>query len=168
MAIRFVPKVGQVLLCDFGQFPSTAQTYGDPPDFNRRIPPEMVKRRLVIVLNGRLSRQSCIVVPISASFDPSKMSVGVNVELPVDAICPLIHFMPCVRWAKADCVQTVSNRRLTLLKDAKGAVDCFLHPELVERVQRAAVRALNAGALLIPLNEQALLISAGPPPEGVS
>ncbi|RZI55565.1 MAG: hypothetical protein EOP37_27640 [Rubrivivax sp.] len=160
MASGFTPKVGQVLLCDFGQFAPAGLSCQGPSDFDRRIPPEMVKKRLVIVLNGRLSRQSCIVVPLSSSHDPFKMGAGVNVEIPVSAICPLNYFKPCVRWAKADCVHTVSKLRLAMPRDAKGTVDWVIDLALTRRIQRAAVRALNAGSMLIPVDERALLIDA--------
>lgn len=160
MAIRFVPKVGQILLCDFGQFPSEAHSHRGPSDLNGRIPPEMVKRRLVVVLNARLDRRSCIVVPLSTSHDASKMKVGVNVELPAHAFCAIAHFEPCVRWAKADCVHTVSNRRLTSPMDSAGPVQWVVDLAWVRRIQRAAVRALNAGSMLRPCDEEQLLIEA--------
>jgi len=116
----------------------------------------MVKRRLVVVLNGRLSRHSCIVVPLSSSLDQSKSAAGVHVALAADDICPLIHFTPCLRWAKADCVQTVSNLRLQLPMDEEGPVEWHLTPARVELIQRAVIKALNAGVLLVAPEEHKL------------
>ena len=163
MAINFSPMVGQVLQCHFGQFGGSGEQSSGHSDFNRRIPPEMVKNRLVIVLNGRLSRQSCIVVPLSRSQDPSKTCAGVHIEVASDAICSLDYFTPCRRWAKADCIHTVSNRRLHLPTHAKGAVKWVVDSALVGRIQRAAIMALNASALLVPISEHALHIDVGKP-----
>ena len=157
MAINFSPTVGQVLQCHFGQFGGSGDQSSGHSDFNRRIPPEMVKNRLVIVLNGRLSRQSCIVVPLSRSQDPSKTCAGVHIEVASDAICSLDYF------AKADCIHTVSNRRLHLPTHAKGAVKWVVDSALVGRIQRAAIMALNASALLVPISEHALHIDVGKP-----
>jgi uncharacterized protein YifN (PemK superfamily) len=168
MAISFTPKVGQVLQCQFGQFGGAPAQLQGPPDFNRRIPPEMVKNRLVIVLNGRLSRHSCIVVPLSRSQDLSKTSAGVHVEIASDAICLLDYFTPCRRWAKADCIQTVSNRRLLPPNDATGSVEWVVDAQVVRRIQRAAIKAMNASALLIPIAEQALLIEGSGPLKSTS
>lgn len=134
---------------------------GAPPDFDRRLPPEMVKRRLVIVLNARLDRGAAIVVPLSTSPDPRKLSAGVNVEVPAQAICPLIHFTPSVRWAKADCVHAVSTLRLDLPSDARGAVHWVIELPLVQLIQRAVVRAINAGSMLTPPIDQAPPIDVG-------
>lgn len=158
MAINFTPRVGQILQCQFGQFAVAAAQPQGPPDFNRRIPPEMVKNRLVIVLNGRLSRQSSIVVPLSRSQDLSKTHEGVHVEVASDAICSFDYFTPCRRWAKADCVHTVSNQRLLVPTAARRPIEWLLAPELVQHVQRAAIKALNASALLVPIAEQAMLM----------
>ncbi|WP_431266691.1 type II toxin-antitoxin system PemK/MazF family toxin [Roseateles chitinivorans] len=157
MAIGFTPKVGQVLLCHFGRFGAQGVSNACA-DFNRRLPPEMVKTRLVVVINGRLSRQSCIVAPLSTTFDPSKMAGGVHVEIGAGAICALDYFTPCVRWAKADCIHTVSKLRLQPPTDGGEPVDWAISAVLLERIQRAAVHALNASALLIPIDERALLI----------
>ncbi|OWQ87572.1 hypothetical protein CDN99_18430 [Roseateles aquatilis] len=153
MAISFTPKVGQVLECNFGQFTIQPDDQGHT-DFNVRIPPEMIKNRLVVVLNGRLNRQSCIVVPLSRTQDVAKSSSGIHVEIVEDAICELSHFTRCVRWAKADIVQPVSSRRLRLPRDFNGPVQFLLSRSIVERVQRAAVKAINAGGLLIPGESQ--------------
>ena len=45
MAIKHRPKVGELLECDFG-------VWADPETVNGHIKPGMIKRRLVVVLNG--------------------------------------------------------------------------------------------------------------------
>lgn len=168
MAIGFTPKAGQVLLCHFGRFGPPGTQMPACADFDRRLPPEMVKTRLVVVLNGRLSRQSCIVAPLSTSFDPTKTRAGVHVEMAANAVCALDYFSPAVRWAKADCIHTVSNLRLQAPTLAKRPVDWIIDGDLLRRIQRAAVHALNASSLLAPLDEHALLVDAIRPLESTS
>ena len=65
MAITYAPKVGEILECNFGQFEFTTGTENiNDKNYNGRIPPEMVKRRMIVVLNGKLD-SGCLVVPIS-------------------------------------------------------------------------------------------------------
>jgi uncharacterized protein YifN (PemK superfamily) len=99
-------------------------------------------------------------IPLGVIFDPSKMAGGVHVEIGASAICALDYFTPCVRWAKADCIHTVSKLRLQPPTNGSQPVDWIISAVLLERIQRAAVHALNAGALLVPMDERALLMDA--------
>jgi uncharacterized protein YifN (PemK superfamily) len=168
MAINFTPKTGQVLECDFGQFGESGTWPLARPDVNRRLPPEMVKNRLVIVLNGRLSRQSCIVVPLSTSLDRAKAGAGMHVEVAARLIPTFDYFERSKRWAKADCVHTVSKLRLRVPATNGIPAEWVVESDLLRRIQRAAVTAMNASSLLIPLDERALLIEAGWPQEQAS
>ncbi len=62
MAINFSPKVGEILECNFdhpvSQNGQVSTTY-----YDGRIPPEMIKNRLVVVFNGKINGNACIVVP---------------------------------------------------------------------------------------------------------
>ena len=58
--INHRPRVGELLECDFGQ-------WSEPETVNGHIPPEMRKRRLVVVLNGDIDGYSVIVAPISST-----------------------------------------------------------------------------------------------------
>lgn len=40
------PKVGEILECNFGK-------WSEPPSFDGHLPPEMCKKRMVVVLNSR-------------------------------------------------------------------------------------------------------------------
>ena len=46
MALTYTPKVGEVLECDFGEFLQPPMT----PVYNALMPPEIRKRRMVVVL----------------------------------------------------------------------------------------------------------------------
>ncbi|HGU7073016.1 TPA: hypothetical protein ACG71J_003799, partial [Escherichia coli] len=53
MAINFSPKVGEILECNFGNYPVSQNGQFSTTYYNGRIPPEMIKNRLVVVLNGK-------------------------------------------------------------------------------------------------------------------
>lgn len=102
MAIQFHPEQGTILACDFTGF----------------IPPEMIKRRPVVVVSPRLRKRGglCAVVPLSTT--------------PPNPVCPYhfkLHVTPALpspydsafHWVKADMVYTVAFDRLHLLFNGK-------------------------------------------------
>ena len=64
MAITYIPKIGEVLECDFGNFKKIGQEI-DKRNYNGRIPNEMIKRRMVMVINPKIGGGCHLVVPIS-------------------------------------------------------------------------------------------------------
>lgn len=50
MAINFSPKVGEILDCNFGNYPVSQNGQFSTTYYDGRIPPEMIKNRLVIRL----------------------------------------------------------------------------------------------------------------------
>ncbi len=95
MAITFHPKSGTVLICDF----STGFQ-----------PPEMVKRRPVVVMSPRRRHHSglCLVVPFS-TVKPDPVE-AVHHLIPVGSY-PFFHRQTDV-WAKGDMLTCVAFRRL--------------------------------------------------------
>ncbi|WP_176509148.1 MULTISPECIES: type II toxin-antitoxin system PemK/MazF family toxin [Pseudomonas] len=149
MAIRFEPKVGQILECNYGDYRSGSEEVAAPFHYDFRLKPEMVKNRLAIVINGRIDSNACIVVPLSTTKDSGKLSRGWHVELSAALIAELPYFKQQTRWAKADLVAQVSRERLFKPRQAgRGCLDQTLAREVVEQVQRAIIRVMNAGSLL--------------------
>jgi uncharacterized protein YifN (PemK superfamily) len=102
MAIKFHPKRGTVLICDF--------TTGFKP-------PEMVKRRPVVVISSRPNRktQLCIVVPLSTT--PPVPVEGHHHQLDSRSLPGSLSTKPT--WAKCDMILTVSMDRLDRVKTGK-------------------------------------------------
>lgn len=101
MAIYFVPIPGTVLLCDYG--------------FSG-IPPEMTKRRPVVVLSPRRrrTRGTYLVVPLSRSVPRPIEPVHYRIVAGTYAFLdPRID-----SWAKCDMVTAVSGERLDRLRFA--------------------------------------------------
>lgn len=147
MALNFTPKVGQILECNYGDYQRTAA--GELTNHvDGHIHPEMVKHRLVVVLNGKLSPTSCIVVPLSTTYDRVKTNTGFHVELDENTIQELNFFKPCKRWAKADMVEQVSKERLYRPNTPRGRAEIYLDRATVELIQRAVVKGVSASGLL--------------------
>jgi mRNA interferase MazF len=98
--IAFVPKLGAMLLCDF----STGFR-----------PPEMVKRRPVVVMSpSSRKRRTCIVVPASTVAPIHHMSLAVALHT------TNYPFLDRSTWLKCDMITTVSHERLFLFRDPFG------------------------------------------------
>lgn len=148
MAINFEPKIGQVLECDYGdyQYDEAGEILFRSYDF--RLKPEMIKNRLVVVLNARIDSSACIVVPLSTTKDFGKLGRGLHVELDSDLIDELPYFKQKIRWAKADLVEQVSKQRLFKPRAMRGHLEQVLSREVVTLIQIAVIKSVNAGALL--------------------
>lgn len=138
-AITHRPKVGEILECNFGQWSS-------PPNFDGHLPPEMCKKRMVVVLNGNLNGV-CLIVPIS-----STKAIGISGKYHVELDSSLFKITNMYdmrqRWAKAELMQAVSKQRLFHIYDNGIKLEQFLPFEVVEKIQKAAIDALNATRLL--------------------
>ena len=103
MAIQFPPAPGDILICDFSS------------GFR---PPEMVKRRPVLVLSPRLRHRDglCTVVPLSTTAPRRAVPYQCLVTLP---LAPPPPFQAIEVWAKADMLVTVAFARLDLMRSAR-------------------------------------------------
>jgi mRNA interferase MazF len=126
MAIDFHPKRGTVLMCDF--------TSGFRP-------PEMVKRRHVVVVSPRYRRHTglCLVVPFSSvvpfEMEPHHHEIAAG-KYP--------FFDPAKSvWAKADMLTCVSFQRLDRVLQYGRYASPMLHSDDLMAVQRAVAAALQ-------------------------
>jgi uncharacterized protein YifN (PemK superfamily) len=144
MAINFSPKVGQILDCNYGHYPRDKNGFILDNIVDAHMPPEMVKRRLVIVLNGKLNGNSSIVVPLSTTKDEIKLKRGIHVQLDAGIIEDLRYFSPVTCWAKCDMVQTVSNNRLNKpMLAARGWLSQCIPSPIITLIQQAIVNSIK-------------------------
>jgi mRNA interferase MazF len=135
MGIQYPPQVGSVLRCDF-----TAAEKSSTRGFS---PPEMIKRRPVIVL-ATPSPRLCIVVPTSTTEPKSLKPFHYRIKW--DPLLPKPYNTSKYSWVKGDHIYTVSFDRLDLLRitrdqSGKRIYDYrTLAPDQMEKIQ-AAVRA---------------------------
>lgn len=148
MAITYAPKVGEVLECDFGKFQYHGDgTQIDHKNYNGRIPPEMVKRRMVVVINGKMNG-GCLVVPISSSKDIGSIQRGIHVPLEDKYFRVTKFYDQRERWAKCDLIQLVSKKRLFKLIDEGQRFDQSLPREKVTEIQQSIIKVINATSLI--------------------
>jgi mRNA interferase MazF len=133
MAIREHPAMGTILLCDFGC---------------GFVPPEMVKRRPVIVVSPKIAARPnlCTIVPLST--EPPRKQMPYHVELP-DIRPPLpAPWDKGPNWVKGDMIYSVSFERLDLIRMGKTADGTRLYRyALLDTAQLRAVRACVLNAL---------------------
>lgn len=147
MAINYSPKVGELLECDFGEF-------RDPPlkpKYDGLVSPEIRKCRMVVVLNGKLPNGCVVVIPISSSGNPNAEQRGYHVAIPTELIEVTDFYDRRERWAITECITHVSKERLSVIKQKGAPVKKNQLPrDLVTKIQRAMIKTLNAGALIVP------------------
>jgi uncharacterized protein YifN (PemK superfamily) len=100
MPLKFLPYPGSILRCDFQGFKE----------------PEMVKPRPVVVISARperVSRRTCIIVPLSTSAPDPIQQYHLEVSLP-GALLPKDIQKQC--WVKGDMIYAVSLDRLDLYR----------------------------------------------------
>lgn len=134
------PKVGEILECNYGLFVEKL-------NFDGHIPPEMVKRRMVVVLNGKLNGLT-LVVPISSTKNIESIRLGHHIEITSELIKQTSFYDQRTRWAKADLIQAVSRERLFFIYEKGKIVKQNLPREIVEKIQRAVIKLIGANSLI--------------------
>jgi uncharacterized protein YifN (PemK superfamily) len=126
------PEVGTVVICDY--------TTG----FKK---PEMVKRRLAVVISPRLKRRNnlCTVVPLSTT-DPAPVEDFHHLAtLPQE----VPGYEGLQKWAKCDMLATVAFHRLTLphkrepFEDARSYINMRLSVGDMAAIMNCVRRALG-------------------------
>jgi uncharacterized protein YifN (PemK superfamily) len=105
MAIQFAPKRKSILLCDFSK--------------GGFLPPEMVKRRPVLVIFGRSHARTGLatIVPLSTTETRGNPYFVVPIQLAT----PLPHPFEAKRmFAKCDMITTVGFHRLDLFRSNRN------------------------------------------------
>ena len=134
MPLRFHPKPGTVLVCDYSE------------GFR---PPEMVKKRLAVVISPRLRHRDklCSVVPLSTT--PPRVVQPWHHQIVFERALPR-PFEGVEKWAKCDMVATVAFHRLELIRlgrDPASGRRRYIQPRIsdddLERVRDAVCRSLG-------------------------
>ncbi|KMQ80153.1 hypothetical protein BPMI_02858c [Candidatus Burkholderia pumila] len=83
-------------MCDYGQY---APDSNGKCHVNGYIPPEMLKKRLVVILNPKLNN-GCLVVPILSKQDFAKEEKNFHVKIEPEQITQTAFYDVRDRWAK--------------------------------------------------------------------
>jgi len=141
MPIQFPVAPGTALLCDYNT------------GFR---PPEMIKRRPVLVVSPRFPHRDglCTIVPLSTTAPERAVAYQCRIALTPTLPAP---FDAAEMWAKADMLSTVGFQRLDLFRTDRDQTGRrkFLHPKVsaedLVRVRAAILQALGMGHLTVDL-----------------
>ncbi|WP_192845092.1 type II toxin-antitoxin system PemK/MazF family toxin [Aureimonas sp. AU20] len=130
--MKFLPQRGAIVVCDY----STGFQ-----------PPEMVKRRLAVVVSPKLPNRDnlCAVIPLSTTPPKAGVTYQCRVRMPADPPAP---FEGTEKWAKADMLATVSCHRLDFLRigvDRTTGQRIYYRHTLAAEEMRKIEAALLAG-----------------------
>lgn len=155
MSLRYTPSVGEVLECNFGDFPPMEpitsiddEVILPPPDFDRVMSPEIRKRRMVVVMNGRMPNGCVLVVPISSSGNIDAVNRGIHVALNQELFTVTHFYDERERWALAECITHVSKARLFQIKDRGAPLKTRLPRNIVMDIQKAVIKTISAQNLI--------------------
>jgi mRNA interferase MazF len=131
MALWRHPEIGTIVICDFHGF----------------IKPEMVKRRLAVIVSPRFRKRYglCTIVPMSTT--PPDPIMPYHYELKIDEPFPPPYDSP-IQWVKGDMFATVSFKRLSLPckgKNRSGKREYIV--KIIEDVDLRNIRACLLHAL---------------------
>ena len=145
MALTYSPKVGEILECNFGEFLNPPLE----PIYNGILAPEIRKRRMIAVINGKLPNGCCLVIPISSSHNPNAVERGFHVHLGSEIFNETkFHCDSRDRWALCECITHVSKRRLFRMFNNGAQVSKILDSAKVTEIQKSIVRVSNASSLI--------------------
>jgi mRNA interferase MazF len=133
MALRFAPKMGTIVTVDFDQ------------GFR---PPEMVKRRLAVVISPIIKARGDLVTVVPLSTTAPTLIMPYHCEINIPFVLPAF-WGNRPRWVKADMVNAVGFHRVDLLhlgKDASGKrlyQTEVLPSEILSRIRLCVLRGLG-------------------------
>jgi len=132
MAITYHPDRGSILVCDFRGF----------------CPPEMTKRRPVIVISPEMKTRPGLCTVVALSTTPPSVITPYHCKLIINPPLPYPYSSP-FQWLKGDMVYSVSFQRLDFLrvgkdKNGKRIYDIrVLNKADMETVQRCVLSAMG-------------------------
>ncbi len=130
MPLSYYPRVGEILVCDYG---------------HHAIEPEMTKARPVVVIGPRLRRRADLVgvVPLSTTAPNEMQDYHCRIELAQPLPPP---FDSPVMWAKCDMFSSVSLARLDRFKEPRNRYG-GARKWMTGRVSREQLEALKSAVL---------------------
>ncbi len=137
---------GRILECDFGYFSqeiaSDLATGTTVANMNSKLPYEMVKRRLVVVISAK--EDPALVVPLSKSDKAKDPRTVVKVESVPD---DLVTFKEPICYAKAASVSLVSGHRLFPLRYFNGEQKKIYDKKIEKKLSNEEVVAIKEAVL---------------------
>ena len=131
MPLKYYPRAGQLLVCDFSGFE----------------PPEMVKKRPVVIVSPKLPYRSDIVTVVPISLTPPRHQLPFVVKLSKNYHPQEDENLDC--WAKCDMLLNISISRLDGFKVARRK---WVNPQIsgddLMAIKHGVIYGLGMGHLL--------------------
>lgn len=137
MAIKEHPQLGSLLTCDFDQ------------GFRE---PEMVKRRLVVVLSPKIEARPFLCTVVCLSTTAPKLIMPYHCQIDIRPVLPA-HFASDGLWVKGDMVYSVGFHRLDLVrigKDRQGQRIYYfssLSDQNIKKIRECVLRGMGLSTL---------------------
>lgn len=134
--IRFHPHPGEVLFCGFPE-----------PGTQPHAPPEIVKRRRVVILSRRdenVTRTTLLVVPLSTQEPDPLEPFHYRLQTHYPFLGPAV-------WVKGDLVAHVAIARLDRVFVQRTPIRAYLTPDDFTGVRSAVLHAMGLADLTIHL-----------------
>jgi mRNA interferase MazF len=125
VSIWYYPPLGEILLCDYG---------------TQVVPPEMDKRRPVVIVTPRLRRRGELVGVVPLSTTAPDVPDNHHYEFEIDKRLPEPFDSPTM-WAKCDMFSVVSRGRLDRFKAGRAHGQRIYLSGKVNADQMRAIRA---------------------------
>ncbi len=138
MPIKQHPELGTVMMCDFNQ---------------GFCPPEMVKRRPVVVISPRISNRYGLCTIVCLSTDAPDPIMPYHCQINIRPKLPSPRWESDGVWVKGDMIYTVAFHRLDFFRSGKtdtGVRKYILQPlddENIKKVRQCVLRSLNLSHL---------------------
>ena len=141
LAIKFHPRTGQILLCDFSE---------------GFLEPEMTKSgRPVVVLSTDMKGRNGLVTVAALSTTEPKPCMSYHYKIPLSSMPQLGRFQQSDSWLKVDMIYTVGFHRLDLIRLGKknpqtGKREYFnkrLRRDQMNEIYRCILNGMNLGNL---------------------
>jgi uncharacterized protein YifN (PemK superfamily) len=139
MGLAFHPSPGTILMCDFS---------------NGFTPPEMVKKRPVVVISPKRKRCAGLVTVVPLSTVAPTPVESFHIRLDSQYLPTLPYFQSTESWVKCDMVYRLGFSRLDLIKIGKepsGKRIYFkssLPDQVIKCIQGGVLQALQLGYLV--------------------
>ncbi|TDP85593.1 type II toxin-antitoxin system PemK/MazF family toxin [Oharaeibacter diazotrophicus] len=140
MPLSYHPATGEIVLCDYG---------------TGFVPPEMVKRRPVVVISPRLRRRNDLVAVVPLSTTPPVPLEMYHCSLTLAVPLPA-PFDNAQMWAKCDMIATVALSRLDRFRDGRmpgGGPRRFrtgmVTADQLREIRSAMLHGLGLGSLTV-------------------
>ena len=138
MELRYYPKKGLLLMCDFSGFKA----------------PEMNKKREVIVLTARGSLENGLATVVPLSTTPPGKVENFHWIIPTMCLPNTARYKNSDSWLKGDMIYTVSFSRLSLInigRNSEGKRSYHtskLGKENMKKIHECLLHGLNLGHIL--------------------